>query len=272
MQGLHFFKFIAVLSIIAALIKFGGSVFALVGFGGINSIISFILISGVIQIFFINLIIRKKVRAKLSKANEITAPASSVLKDRQLWYVAGVTSILALLNNFDIVFVKSNFSAQDSGIYSTWSLYAKILLYVIGPLLTLSFIFFTDKKNKSKHNQIFLGVLGGLIVAGAAMYTVYELLGSWIITAMFGPQFLGVVPYLKWASLFGIAYVMMMFMMNYFLARKSGVSLIPAVLFPIYVMLLFTLGKDLQTIIFINVGFTFFCVFLFFIAYFRVKV
>ena len=268
-QGLHLFVWFSVLSLLGAVIKLGGSLLAIAGFGGLHSVILMIVLSTIITFVIGVIIFQKHVRRKIADVPEKMKRIRDIFKDRQLWYTAGATGILTLLNNIDIIYVKKMFSAEEAGIFGAWALFAKMILYAIGPLLTLSFIFFTSKKNEKYHHAVFIGAFLLFIIGGIGVNLGYGMFGRLMIESLFGDKFLSLYPYIEWAALFGTGYVMMMFMMNYFLAKKSFVSLVPAILFPIYLAGLFFYADQLVKVMYVDTIYTFATITIFLLVFFK---
>ena len=176
---------------------------------------------------------------------------------------------IGLFSNIDIIYVKQMFSAEDAGIYSSWSLFAKIILYALGPLLGLSFIFFSNKKHEIYHQIFFIVSFIFLTILGLTGLFVYGSYSQQIIKLFFGPKFIPVMPYLEWAALFGIVYVMLLFMNNYFLAKKSKQSYILAASLPFYCIVLFIWGKDIGQVMLINIFFSFTVLSIYLLLYFK---
>ncbi len=268
-QGLHLFAWFSVLSILGAIIKLGGALFAIAGIGGLKSVVLLIVLSTVISFILGVVIFERHIRGKVADVPDKLKRIRDIFKDKQLWYTTGATGILTLLNNIDIIYVKKMFPAEEAGIFGAWALFAKMILYAIGPLLTLSFIFFSSKKNEKYHHAVFIGAFLLFIIGGIAANFFYGMFGRLMIESLFGEKFLSLYPYIEWASLFGIGYVMMMFMMNYFLAKKSIVSLVPAILFPVYLGALIFYADQLVEVMYVDTVFTFATITIFLLVFFK---
>ena len=77
-----------------------------------------------------------------------------------------------------------------------------------------------------------------------------------LIISLFGNKFLGVVPYLGFAGIFGTFYAAISFLNTYFLAKKGLPSLILIILLPLYFLALFFLPKNLLNLIWTNIVFS----------------
>ncbi len=269
LQGLHLFVWFAAISILTALIKLTGAIIAMYGLGRLEIIILLIILSSIFSLFVSQFVFQRRLHKKAKAPQKLVKRIRDVFKDKQVWYTVSATGVLTLLNNIDIIFVKKMFPADEAGIFGAWALFAKMIFYALGPLLTLGFIFFSSKKYEKYHQIVFIVSFLLFIVGGVTANLGYGLFGRLMIESLFGKQFLSLLPYVEWASLFGVGYVMMTFMMNYFLARKSSVSLVPAVLFPLYIVSLFVFADQLVDVMYIDTMFTFICITIFLLVFFK---
>ncbi len=269
LQSLHLLSVFAVLSIILAVIKLMGPVISFYSFPNINIILLFIFLSLLAKLILSHIVLSNKFTVHKSKIHNLNKRILEVFKDKNIWLTAISSMSIGFLSNIDIIYVKKMFSAEDAGIYSSWSLFAKIILYALGPLFGLSFIFFSSKKHEIHHQVFFIGSFIFLVIVGALSLAVYGSYGRVIIDLFFGPKFYPVVPFLEWASLFGVAYVMLLFMNNYFLAKKSNNSYILAIALPFYCIALFLWGKGLAQVMVVNITFSFAVLSIYLLLYFR---
>lgn len=268
-QGLHLFSWMTILGIMATAIKLTGAGLVFFGIGSINVVLFFLIFSGIIALILQDYLFRKKIKNTITRAPHIAKRIIHIFKDRQFWYTIGATSSIALLSNVDIIYVKRMFPAGEAGIYSSWSLFAKIILFAIGPLLSMSFIFFSSKKHEKYHQLLFIGLLILFVVIGVGMTFAYGLYNRVLIGLLFGEKFMSVLPYVEWAAIFGTGYVLMIFMNYYYLAKKSKVSLIPTFLFPFYIIALMIYANQIVKVMYLNTAFTFIAVTLFLLVFFK---
>ncbi|MDA1317290.1 MAG: oligosaccharide flippase family protein, partial [bacterium] len=259
LQGLHMFYWFTIIGIISTVLKVMGAGIVFLGYGDINVVILFIVISGSLPILITYHVFKKYIY--VSEKREILTPyVHKLFNDRQLALTTFSTGALALLNNVDIIFVKKMFSSEDAGIYSSWALFAKLLLFVLGPIITTSYIFFSSNKHKTHHKRTSFILVAFIGLAGLITSLIYRWYGAWIITRLFGNAFIPAIPYLELAAYFGGGYLMMIFMTNYFLAKKSLLSLTPAIMLPFYLGALMLYPQSIKTVMQINIAFTFFAV------------
>ena len=128
-------------------------------------------------------------------------------------FIITLFSVLSftMLSNVDVMFVKKFFSSADTGIYSSWALFAKIILYVVAPLTQISFIFLQAILKNICRTGVLLITLGVLALVGVVGYMGYTYLGTFFISSLFGNTFLEVVPYLGLAAIFGMFYAAISF-------------------------------------------------------------
>ncbi|MDP4010594.1 MAG: oligosaccharide flippase family protein [Candidatus Roizmanbacteria bacterium] len=269
LQGLHLFFWFAIISIGSVALKLVGSLLALYGFGGLEVVLIFLIVSGMAGLLMSHIVfvrqIQKKGDTTIIKSNRIR----NIFRDKQLWLTTSVTGALALINNVDIMFVKKTFDAEQAGIYSSWALFAKIIFYVLGPILTMAFIFFSSKKHELRHQIVFIGSFIFLAVVGLVANLGYGLYGKFIVDSFFGGKFWGVIPYLEWAAYFGTGYTMMTFMTMYYLAKKSKLALLPALLFPLYIIALFVYSQTIAEVMYISTIYTFLTITIFLLIFFK---
>lgn len=256
-QGLHMLFIFGLISIFAVSLKFSGALLVYLGFDGMQTIILFLLISSIVPLLLSILILRSYFsKTIVGKVPKIEKKIFSIIKDSQFIIIFLSTLALTLLNNVDIVFVKKVFSAHDAGIYSSWSLFAKMIFYAVGPLIAIGFIFFSSREHQ-KHHDITLRIsLLMLFAVTIISYTLYSNFGDFLVTIFFGSKFVEVLPYLSKASLFGSFFTGISFMSYYFVAKKSYYGLILPLLIPFYVVSLFFIKKELSNIMDVNILFS----------------
>ena len=265
-QGLRLFVVLSVISTIAIILKVSGAAISLWIGGGLQIILLFLVLCTLFKIIAnIHYIYRIKTRI-----NEAALPIDKrlieILKKREFLFTAATIIAVTLYNNIDVVYAKKFLSAHDAGIYSSWSLLAKIIFYLAGPLFSISLIFFSSKDQEKKHITTFAATMILIILLGVASFIGYTFLGSIIVPLFFGSRFNEVIPILSKASIFGSLYLAVTFINQYFLARKILYALIIALVIPVYVVLLIVLLPTLSGLIDLNNTVLFFTVALYILA------
>lgn len=268
-QGLRLLTSFAILSIVLAVVKLIGPVISFYTFPNINIILLTIFLSLLTKLILSHIILQKKFSKSKSKIVHIQKRIIDVFKDKNIWLTAITSMSIGFLSNIDIIYVKQMFSSEDAGLYSSWTVFAKIILYTLGPLLSLSFLYFSNKKHELYHQIFFISSFIFLVIIGFVGMVVYGMYGRAIITFFFGPKFNPVLPFLEWASFFGIAYVMLLFMNNYFLAKKSKQAYILAASLPFYCLGLFIWGKDIGGVMLVNILFSYTVLAIYLLLYFK---
>lgn len=268
MQGLRLFFTFFALSILAGFLKLSGSVLTILGVGGLSTIIFFLSLSSVIPLILGFQQISKYLNKKLIRPiPRIQKKITTILFNRQLLLILFSTLGLTLLNNVDIVIAKKFLSSMDAGIYGSWSLFAKIIFYFLGPLISISFIFFSSEN--ARHKDTFHLSIVVLLIIALFSYFFYSNFGPFAINIFFGNKFMGVLPYLKQASIAGSLYACIAFTNYYFVAKKCKEAFILPLFVPIYLVLLIFIDKSISSIISLNITFSLFLTVLYLFSYIR---
>ncbi len=256
-QGLKFFGWFSLIGLTAVLLKLMGPVLVFAGIDGLATIMIFLILSPFVSFLLYRFSMNKYIKKENVQKKEILQRRlRDALINKQVIITFLSMLALTMLNNVDIIFVKKFFNPTATGVYSSWSLFAKIIFYIVGPAVTVSFIFFSQKQSKKSEEKILLVSLGVLFFIGLCSFLAYKNLSFLLIQIFFGEKFLPVAPYLSQASIFGSLYTVTAFMNSYFLAKKSYLSLLLPILIPVYAAILFFIPRTLSNIIMLNILFT----------------
>jgi len=256
-QGLKFFLLFSLLSVSSVVFKLISIAIPVLKYGSLNEVLIFQFIASTLIVF-----ISYMVLSTLLRKHKIDPPPSSFIKLRRFFssrqFIITLFSVLSftMLSNVDVMFVKKFFSSDETGIYSSWALFAKIILYVVAPLIQISFVFFAGNSKKYLQDRVLLITLGVLAVVGITGYFGYTYLGVFFISSLFGSTFMEVVPNLGLAAIFGMFYAAISFLNTYFLAKKSRYALILAILLPFYLITLLFIPKTLVFLMWTNIIFS----------------
>lgn len=271
MQGLHMFFWVSLVGLISILIKFLSSIVVLTMWPNLAVIIIFMFISYIVKGLISQIKLTHVIKNTKHVIPSMNKTMTHLFKDTQIRLTAVSGAAILILSNIDVMYVKKMFSEEDAGIYGSWSLFAKIILYVLGPFITVSFIFFSSKKYSKYHRVALLGGITLLILCGFGAMMAYGLFGRELIDLLFGESFYSVIPFLEWASFFGTAYVLIMYLNNYFLAKGNNAAYILALTLPFYLIGLISYGKDLAQVILVNIWFSFGVLALYLLAFVRMR-
>lgn len=256
-QGLKLFFLFSLLGFASVVFKLASIAIPVLKWGALNEVLIFQFCASVfilaLSYFILSNLLRNYVYGRTSST---VSKLHRFLTGSQ--FIITLFSVLSftMLSNVDVMFVKKFFSSGETGIYGSWALFAKIILYVVAPLTQISFIFFASNSKKYLQDRVLLITLGILILVGIGGYAGYSYLGTFFISSLFGNTFLEVAPYLGLAAIFGMFYAAISFLNSYFLAKKSRYALILAVLLPFYIITLFFLPKTLVYLMWTNIIFS----------------
>jgi O-antigen/teichoic acid export membrane protein len=254
-QGIRMFMVFAAITIFATFLKLMGSVLVTINIGNITTVIVFIFLSLVTKYILSLRMFHMKTPLK-----GISIPGKRIkmiVNDKQIWLTTVSLLALYVFNNIDIIFVKKVFSATDTGMYSSWSLFAKIIMYFAAPLMSISYIFFSSKDQKKNHTKTFTYSILLILLISIGSYICYALFGTVILHLFFGEKYLSILPALPLASIFGSLYLMIFFTTQYFLSQTSKYALILPIIMPFYILTLVGVGKSIRSIMYIDIFFGF---------------
>ncbi len=268
-QGLRFFFLFSVIQVGMAIIKLLGPILVAVGIDGLVTVILFLSLSSLMTMVVTKFFFHQKTKEiQFQPTVQIERRLINILTRPQV-FITGISMLsLILFNNLDVIFVKKFFLATDAGIYSSWSLFAKIILYIISPLSSISFVFFASKKDPAQNNKTLMTLLMFLTIVGLVSFIGYSLFAPVIIGILFGNKFNAAIPYLSLASIFGSFYAAISFINYYFLAKKSRLALLLALFIPFYILFLFLIPRQLIQIMRLNIIFSAAMTTIYLIAYF----
>ncbi len=268
--GIPLFFLSSLLGILSIVFKLLGAVFTLTTSAGISIVLFFIFLSSLLRAVVINRKIKSALSPTFHLSNKLifNTRIITVLRSRQFIFTIFSLVGITLFSNIDIVFAKKIFTSQNAGLYSSWSLFAKIILYAIGPLLAVSFIFFTSRDNVKYHRKSFLLSLPVLLLIGIASYIFYSRFAGFIIYILVGYKFNSIAPFLGYASIFGTLFTAITFFNNYFLAKNSRILFVLPLSMPIYLLLILLFAKNILSLIHINIFFSSFLVLLYIVGFF----
>lgn len=267
---MRFFTLILILSSISGILKITSIIPSYFHFGYTDLVIAIQFITGFCMLFVYYRFVRVPLNSKSQSSSiSINNKIIRLLKSRQFLITFLSTIGLAIFGTADILYVKKFFSPFDSGIYNSWNLLSKSLLYVLGPILQISFLFFAEGVEKEKSKKILLSsfILLSITVVGSII--AYILFPQLIIKILFGSAFNSLTKYLIYSSFFGFLYATILIFNNYFLAHKSNKSMIITFLIIPYVILIFIFGSSLQNVIYYNLAFSSLIALFYFFSYLR---
>lgn len=266
-QGLHLFMVSSLILVTLTSVKVLSGVITFFWFPHIGVILVLLFLSAVAKIIISRRVFKQVVTTAQIKEVSINKSLKDLYKQEHIWFTVASILSLTLIGNIDVIFVKRFFSAHEAGIFSAWSLFAKIILYIIGPIINISFIFFSSKKHSQYHQSSLVISLISLLIGGLGLSIIYYYFAPQLVSLMFGDKYTDLIPYIKLASVFGILYVGINHLNNYFLAKKSYLVFLLPIAIPFYVVSLMLFGKGIEELIYINILFGAIVTSLYFILY-----
>jgi len=253
LNALKLFTTTAVLSIVGVLLKLSGALLVATASQGLPTVTVFLFLSAIIPLIGSAYIFRRKIPPLKIDSTILNKRLKSILLSRI--FILTTLSVIGFtfFGNVDIIFVKKFFSPAESGIYSAWNLFAKIIFYLLGPIVSVSFIFFSGDKGRSL-KPLFYTLIALCGIFGCA-FIGYTFFAKTVILILFGSKFLSLQPYLSAASIFGFFYALIVFLNSYFLAKKHVAAVLLTAGLPFYVAALFMFGKNMEQIVLINICF-----------------
>lgn len=270
LQGLKQFLPFAVIGIIAALVKFLGAFLNISIFSRLGTISVFVLFSTFLCLVAYWLVFHFLLRSKKTGPLVLDKKIGSIVKDKEIWFVAFSVLGMTLLNNIDVIFVKQFFPAGSAGLYSAWSLFAKIIFYVVGPLSSVVFVFLARNKSNSSNQRfaLILSLLILLLIATVAFLSYFNFPGL-IIGIFFGSQFTAISPLLASATLFGFFYSAINLLNSYFVIKQSRIILVLPVLIPVYMITLYFLNRNIESVMDFSILFSAIIALVYFLAFLK---
>lgn len=256
-QGLHYFGTYSLISILSALLKFSGAFIVFLGVGDIKMIYAGFLLS--LLCMLVATVHKTRGAYKINKSKKsysFQKNLTDLLVQRSTLYAFVSLLGITALGNVDILYVKKFMTPHDAGLYAAWGLFAKTILYFLGPVNSVLFIFFSEKETRDQQKRVLNTILVLLALVTLGAYAGYSLFERQLIHLVLSNRFEGLYGMLAQAALFGSGYSLVTIMNNYFLARKHAAQLISFFSIPVYIGALFLVGRDLQGVINVNIFYT----------------
>ncbi len=269
MQGLKLFAIYAVFSLSVTIFKLGSVGLPVLKLGGTGAMVAFLLVTNILALaaiiyFFIA---RKIIRPPATTEKIHPFSFRRFLMSHQFFLTAFAVLSITVFSNADIIVAKKYLPAADAGIFGSWSIFSKIILYVVGPVTQVFLVYFSDNRQKRLQDRILLLSLVFLVIVGVLSFIGYSSLGKMIVGILFGSKFISVVPYLGYAAVFGTFYAAINFFNTYFIAKKGRPALVLTIILPFYVIALLFVQKRLISIMSVDIFFAAVTAFFYLIAF-----
>ncbi len=255
LQGLHLFTTFTLFACFLAITRLIGTSLTFVNEWGIYNIYTGLVLGSILAVG----LSKKFMAEKLPMSNRILdiSIRRYLTRKKTLITIVSLLSVV-LLSNADLIFVKKLFTAEQAGIYSSWSLLAKIIGYFVAPVLSASLLFFSAKESERDQKKLLYILISLIIIIGSGILIAYQQFSTEILLVIFSDKFLSIAPLAPYAALFGMLFTIITLINNYHIANSNKSSLIVPLIIPIHVVLFLLYGSSIENIITINVGSTFF--------------
>ncbi len=220
LQGTQKFVPLVGIGIVEMVIKLAfGVILVKLGFG-LNGAVSALVLSVatvyLISIFFILPIFKEK----SVKEKNFRFDKKEIVKYSIPTLLVAV--VLATLINLDIILIKHYFSAEDAGLYAAISTIAKIIFYLLAPIVSVMFPMISEQKTKgNKHYKIFLLSIFLTILGGLIIMSVYTLAPGFVIKTLYGESYTPFYYLLPEVGLLMLFYTLINLIANYYMAIKN---------------------------------------------------
>lgn len=189
-------------------------VLLLMGFGINGSLIAYGLAYG-IAFLAIFPFIKETNTGKKNKEGELRGVYRFAL------FVLFVNLSLQGIINLPTIFIKHFLTAEFAGYWTAALTLSRSTLCVIGGIVIVMFPEVAEKTNKKEQKQIFKKALFLTLLASIGIALIFWLIPNIFISLLYGKEFLGAVPILRWMGVAMIGISLLQLRMNYWLAKKN---------------------------------------------------
>lgn len=138
----------------------------------------------------------------------------------------------ASLFSSDMVLVKHFFDSESAGTYASLGTIGKMILFGTGPISGVMFPLVSKRQALGANfTKVFFGGLGLTFIIGFSAVLCFSLFSRLVIGVMFGPGFLGVVPFLPVFSLSMLLYALGFYLVGFNLSLNKTNTIFPPLVF-----------------------------------------
>jgi len=169
--------------------------------------------------------------------------------------IMAITFCFTSFYTSDIILVRHFFDSTTAGQYVVLSTVGKIILFLIGPVVSVMFPLVTVRREKGEAYLIpLLGTLVISLLAASVITLVYFLFPGFIISFFFGQKYLSIVPYLGIYAIFTSIYTLNNVLMNFFLSI-SDYRLFPLLVLSSFsqIVFIFFFHRTISDVISVNI-------------------
>ncbi len=180
---------------------------------------------------------------------------------------------LALIMTTDLVLVKHFFSSYEAGLYSAASLTAKIILFLVTPVILVMFPLISERASSNKgYIHLLYYTFGFALFAGVLLTITYFLFSKFILGILFGQKYLEVANILGLFALFIFLYTLSTVLVYFYLSiQKIKVAAIPFLISLLQIILIWFYHSSLLVVLQINLLVSALLLFLLMVYYAKLK-
>ena len=168
----------------------------------------------------------------------------------EIWAPLLSLSLIALMQNIDLIVVKHNASGKAAGIYAAASLTAKVIVWIAVGLGYYLLPEAARRWSAGQDTRLFVvRILALLAVVSAPVIALYAVAGEQLLTAVFGPSYASGSGFLAWLALAMSVLALTYLAVQHLLARgRTGFILLLAIAAAVEPFLLSSFGADLRAV------------------------
>lgn len=215
-QGMQKFTVHGILGIVFNLVKLISSVFFIFAGWKIIGIVLGVLCAQIICISVCLIEIKKSLNAEKSNVQEWEF--KDLLKYYGDVFISQVFYFF-YVNGGDIILLRFFFDDQRIGLYSSVITLGKIVFFVVTPITTVLFPVVAEKKGQGEETKTYLEkaiAYSGVVSLG--FFVFLNLFGKYVISLLYGREFIGAINYLLCSSVYMFAVIILTILYQYQIA------------------------------------------------------
>jgi O-antigen/teichoic acid export membrane protein len=232
LQGLQRFPILTVTNILEMVVRLGIGLFLVrIGWsvaGSVTGVVAGTMVAYIVSYVVVVRILQKNMRVSddLAEKNNAIDDSKDQVSRKELFTYAFPTLVamfmLTLSLALDVILVKYLFSAETAGLYAAVSTVAKIIAFMVAPVVSVMFPMIAEKRTKGeRHYQTFLLSLGLTLVGALILLTMYTIAPGTILGLLYGSAFRDLYYLLPQVGLYIVFYALINLISNYFLAVRD---------------------------------------------------
>lgn len=215
-QGLHDFKLLSIIIILASFFKYIFSVIFVYFEPSVHGVLFGFLLTGISVGGFSYFILKRRY---INKWQIEEFPGEKRKISNYLLPMVLSNALFGTLTQIDVVLVKHFFTAFDAGIYSSAAVMGKVVMYLPAAMIFSLFpiVSAENARDKNTLHILFKAIILNILLSGAGVALLY-FFPKFIITFFFGQKYLVAVDIVGFFAVAMFSVGLITILMNYFLA------------------------------------------------------